>query len=200
MFTKVSLAIALLVATVSATSDDFLGLERMLQVQGQIVSTPCTADAGCAAGNCCADYRRSTGTAAPTNITKVCVNPLLDGRTVLAGGFNHTWSCMNRSAVAPAVGAACSSNSACSASGSCCLSRSFTAWGVSQTAGTFCGAQSSSGLTTFQQYAVGAAPNNFTTNVTYVGQCLAADPDTSSASLMQMTLLVVFAALSTVFF
>lgn len=202
MFTKVSLAIALLVATVSATSDDFLGLERMLQVQGTVFSTVCTADAGCAAGNCCADYRRING-AVVTNVTRTCVNPLLNGRTVLFGGLNHTWSCLNQSAVAPAVGAPCSSNSACTAAGACCLSRSFTAWGVNQTAGTSCGARSSSALTTFQQYAVGAAPNNFTTNVTYYGQCLPADPvqePTSSASLMQMTLLVVLAALSTVFF
>ena len=79
MFTKVSIAIAVLVATVSA-SDDFLGLERILQVQGTSFTTTCSADAGCAAGNCCADYRKSAAGAAFTNITKTCVNPILSGK------------------------------------------------------------------------------------------------------------------------
>jgi len=203
MFTKVSLAVALLVATVSATSDDFLGLERMLQVQGSVHTAACTSDATCAAGNCCAEYRRING-ATVTTVTRTCVNPLLSGRTVFANALNHTWSCLNQAAVAPAVGAACSENSACTGAGECCLSRSFTAWGVNETAGTFCGASASSGSTTFQQYAVGSAPNNFATNVTYYGQCIpdpvVEEPETSSASLMQMTLLAVFAALSTLFF
>jgi hypothetical protein len=171
MFAKISLAIAFLVATVSA-SDDFLGLERILQVQGTVFSTVCTTDSNCAVGNCCADYRRISG-ATVTNVTRTCVNPLLSGRTVLFGGLNHTWSCLNQTVVAPSVGTPCSTNSACTAAGSCCLSRSFSVFGVNQTAGTFCGAQTTSERLTFQQYAVGAAPNNFTSNVTYYGQCLA---------------------------
>lgn len=148
MFAKISLAIAFLVATVSA-SDDFLGLERILQVQGTTFSTVCTSDAGCAVGNCCADYRRLNG-AVVTNVTRTCVNPLLSGRTVLFGGLNHTWACLNSSVVAPSVGSACSANSGCTAAGSCCLSRSFNVFGVNQTAGTFCGASTSSRVTTFQ--------------------------------------------------
>lgn len=148
MFAKISLAVTLLAATVSA-SDDFLGLERILQVQGTTFSTVCTSDAGCAVGNCCADYRRING-ATVTNVTKTCVNPLLSGRTVLFGGLNHTWSCLNQSVVAPSVGAACSANSACTAAGSCCLTRTFSVFGVNQTAGTFCGNSATSRVLTFQ--------------------------------------------------
>ena len=165
MLAKLSLAITLLVATVQAT-DDFLGLDRILQVQGTLFTTVCTTDANCAVGNCCADYRRISG-ATVTNVTKTCVNPLLSGRTVLFGGLNHTWSCLNQTVVAPSVGAACSTNSACTAAGTCCLSRSFSVFGVNQTAGTFCGAQTSSSALRFQQYAVGVAPNNFTANATF---------------------------------
>ena len=171
MFAKISLAITFLVASVSA-SDDFLGLERILQVQGTVFSTVCTADSNCAVGNCCADYRRING-ATVTNVTRTCINPLLNGRTVFFSGLNHTWSCLNQSVVAPAVGSSCSTNSACTAAGSCCQNRSFNVFGVNQTAGTFCGAQSTTERLTFQQYAVGAAPNNFTSNVTYYSQCLA---------------------------
>ena len=132
------------------------------------------------------------------------MNPILNGRTVLFNNLNHTWSCINQAVVAPAVGAPCSTNAGCSAAGSCCLVRSFSVFGVNQTAGTFCGAQTSSRVTTFQQYAVGSSPNNFTTNATYYGQCLATPTSntegTSSASLIQMTLLVVFAAFSVIFF
>ena len=206
MFAKLSLAITLFLAAIKA-SDDFLGLERILQVQGNVFTATCTSDASCAIGNCCADYRRING-AVVTNVTKTCVNPLLNGRTVLFNGLNHTWSCLNQSVVAPSVGALCSSNSACTAAGSCCLSRSFSVFGVNQTAGTFCGAQTSSRVTTFQQYSVGVAPSNFTTNATYYSQCLASstpsttpsNPDTSSASIIQIALLAVFAAISVVLF
>ena len=119
MYSKVSLAITLLVATVSA-SDDFLGLDRILQAQGSIFTTTCTSDANCATGNCCADYRRISGTTA-TNVTKTCVNPILNGRTVLFNNVNHTWNCINQATVAPAVGTACSTNAGCTAAGSCCL-------------------------------------------------------------------------------
>ena len=200
MFTKVSLAIALLVATVSATSDDFLGLERMLQVQGTVFTTAgCAADSACAPGNCCAQYRRNvSGTV--TNVATTCVSPLLSGRTVLFSGANHTWTCANATAIS-AVGTACTANSGCTASGACCLGRTVNVFGVSQAAGSFCGARTPAAVTTFQQYAVGVAPTNFTSNVTYTAQCLAdPEPETSSASLIQMTLLAVFAALSTVFF
>ena len=67
MLAKLSLAIALLLATVQAT-DDFLGLDRILQVQGTLFTTVCTTDANCAVGNCCADYRRISG-ATVTNVT-----------------------------------------------------------------------------------------------------------------------------------
>ncbi len=138
MFAKISLAIAFMVASASA-SDDFLGLERILQVQGTVFSTVCTADSNCAVGNCCADYRRING-ATVTNVTKTCINPLLSGRTVLFGGLNHTWSCVNQSVVAPAIGSSCSANSGCTTAGQCCLNRSLNVFGVNQTAGTFCGA------------------------------------------------------------
>lgn len=128
MFAKFSLAITLLTATVTA-ADDFLGLDRILQVQGTVFTTVCTSDAQCAVGNCCADYRRING-ATVTNVTRTCVNPLLSGRTVFFNNLNHTWSCLNQSVVAPSVGALCSSNNGCTAMGSCCLSRSFSVFGV----------------------------------------------------------------------
>ena len=201
MFTKVSIAIAVLVATVSA-SDDFLGLDRILQAQNSLVSTACTNDASCTLGNCCADYRRTVGASTTATVAqKVCVNPIICGRTIVAAGANHTWTCTNQTTVAAAVGTACSANSACTAAGACCQTRSFSVWNVTTNAGSFCGATTTGNY--FQAYAVTptAAATNFTANITYTSACLAEAPaETSSASLIQMTLMVVFAAMSVVFF
>jgi hypothetical protein len=137
MFTKISLAIISLLFAAATADDSFLGLERILQAQGTVFTGVCTTDAGCATNLCCADYRRINGSAT-TNVTRTCINPLLNGRTVLFGGVNHTWSCLNQTVATTARGSACSANSACTSANTCCQTRSFGVWGVNQTVGTFC--------------------------------------------------------------
>ena len=120
MFNKITTLTIVSVFIAAATANEsFLGLERILQVQGTAFSGACTADSGCASGLCCADYRRLNGTVT-TNVTKTCVNPLLNGRAVLFGGLNHTWACVNQTSAVTLRGDACSTNAACTAANTCC--------------------------------------------------------------------------------
>lgn len=172
MFNKITSSIALLLlASTTFATDDFQGLDRILQTQGSIHTATCTADSACSPGNCCADYRRINGNTV-TNVSKTCVNTQLNNRRVLFGGLNHTWVCINQTNAQVQSGTPCTDNAGCSAANTCCQSRSFSIWGSSQAVGNTCGTVASSGLTTFQQYNVGASPNNFTANVTYTGRCI----------------------------
>ncbi|TNV76534.1 hypothetical protein FGO68_gene8890 [Halteria grandinella] len=179
MFRKATIALLIVVAT--HASDSFLGIERYLQTQGTVFTSSCTADSGCSVGNCCADYRRINGSTT-TNITKTCVSTQLHNRVVLFSGLNHTWVCGNTTAVTANAGTACTTNAGCTTSGQCCQQTSFGIWGVLQNVSTVCRANTSSGVTTFQQYNVGTSPSNFTANVTYRGTCLASTTTTTNTS------------------
>lgn len=168
MFKK---AITFLLVASTQASDSFLGIERFLQTQGTIYTSTCTADSSCSVGTCCADYRRINGTTT-TNITKTCVSTQLHNRVVNFSGLNHTWVCGNSTAVTANAGTACTSNAGCTTSGQCCQQTSFGIWSTVQNVSTVCRANTSSGVTTFQQYNVGVSPSNFTANITFRGACL----------------------------
>ena len=122
MYARLSLGLIALLTTSVAATDDFLGIERYLQVPGTVFTTTCTADANCAAGNCCSQLSRVGANGALTAVSRICVNPWLSGRYFIQGTNNFTFSCPTPALITAAQGTACTTFDGCTATAtSCCL-------------------------------------------------------------------------------
>ena len=97
---------------------------------------------------------------------------MLNNQNVFFNNVIHSWVCLNQTRALSLNGPACSTTDACGNVNLCCQSESVSLWGINRTVGTFCQPINASGVTTFQQYNVGASPNNFTANVSVYGQCI----------------------------
>ena len=113
-------------------------------------------------------------------------------------GSNYTFSCPTASALVSAykigLGIECAGNALCP--GGCCASRTYNVWNQDATLPAYCVAGAKEGNFFWANYKVGAAPNNFTTDIILKSNCYDNPPQVSSARMIAQVIIAAIASIA----